>query len=281
MRNYNKIYHLSVDNVEGYSVSAFIYDTKSGTGTASVTTLTGYGDTPIQRVIVDTDEEIYTPIRATQFELNFTSTLSENIATFLGEDNQWLVDVFYNNELKFTGYLLTEEMLQDFQDEDINLQVSLVATDNIGLLKDIPLTKPNGDNPRGHFSLIQYVSWCLQKTELQLPIRVINSISEESQPGKTFFRSIYLQSKTFEDEINISEGCYTVLEKILNKHSYLTQVNGEWWIVRPDEFERDTFRVHSFNYDGTFIDLQTINNTKVIGLNEVMQFMKRRNCCCY
>jgi hypothetical protein len=274
MRNYNELYELTVLNEEGALVSAYIYDTTSGTGgTQTITPLTGWGDTPIERTIIDNDEDVFKEIRATQVTMNFVSTTTENITTFsIGEANKWLVDLYYDGQLVFVGYLEPEEMIEDFQDASIGLQVTLTATDGLGLLKDIPLTKPDGTNPRGYFKIVEYVAWALQKTGLELPIRVLNNIGVGDLPGVTMYRACYMHSKSFEDEINISEDCYTVLEKILKRNCFLTQRNGEWWIIRPDEYHASSFTVHNFDADGLFVDTSVVTNDSFIGFNEAMRF---------
>lgn len=51
------------------------------------------------------------------------------------------------------------------------------------------------------------------------------------------YNFIFLDAKTFESEINVSEDCYSVLTKILGEDCFLTQWQGKWYIMRIDEYD--------------------------------------------
>lgn len=92
--------------------------------------------------------------------------------------------------------------------------------------------------------------------------KVINSLVSEGPVSTTFtddnstghwYDKIYLDAKTFEKEIGLSEDCYTVLEKILGEDCYITQWKGEWWIFRVDEMEDNPVYVGTFDSNGLYV----------------------------
>ena len=211
---------------------------------------------------IDNSEDKFTKIKAKQAVFSFFSNNAYNLNFFAeGEDDEWVVVIYMNNaaNVLFRGFLDLSTINEDFQPYP-NV-VTLTATDNIGLLKDIPLTKADGTTPRGKFKVIEFISWALQKTNLQVNINCVQNLMEENNQGITFYESCYLDAKTFEKEIGECEDCYTVLEKILGQDAMLCQWMGEWWIVRIDEMQAGHYTQHIFDYTGAFI--QQANNDLV------------------
>lgn len=52
-----------------------------------------------------------------------------------------------------------------------------------------------------------------------------------------FFKDIYLNAKTFEDQIGTCIDAYTALSRILGEDAIIFQFQGQWVIVRIDEFD--------------------------------------------
>jgi hypothetical protein len=257
-------YQMQWVNVEDVTVQVNIYDTLSGTGTTTFTQLEG-ADDPCHIFIVDNNESKFTPIRAKQAEIRFNSTVTENLNTFISaEDNRWYVEILVGDVVKFRGFLVLDDNDEDFLDSDASNVVTLIATDNLGLLKDEPLTKPDGTNPRGHFNIITYIAWCLQKTGLQLPINVVHNVKEQNDSTRIMYESCFLQSKTWEADINVSVDCYQVLTDLLSNDATLTQSNGEWWIVRTDELQDDSSINNKFTYLGVNNGSEAFNTTQVV-----------------
>lgn len=335
---YSQAYQLQFLNREESLVVANIYDTESAEGTTVFTQLTG-ADDPLHLFVVDNEESKFTPIRAKQAEIKFISTQDVNLTSFIsGNDNRWQVDVLVNNQVQFRGFLVLDDMDEDFLAPERANVVTLIATDGLGLLKDIPLTTADrtysytrtidtgtlftrgsltfsatgvdaaffvagatltitnagsasgvhiivsaavvsgniivlvatpfpfeshanatlavlvaGINPRGYWSIREYVAWALQKTGLRLNINVVHNVHEENNPGYIIYERLYLQAKTFEAEINESIDCYDVLERILGQDCFLTQSGGEWWIVRVDDVQDNATWVNSYDPDGGYI----------------------------
>ncbi len=88
------------------------------------------------------------------------------------------------------------------------------------------------------------------------------------------YETIYLDAKTFEDEVGNCENCYSVLEKILKEDCILTQYKGDWWIIRTDEFDENLIIVWEWNDQGDYVaDFEPTTYDKTIGEGEDLYFI--------
>lgn len=232
------------------------------------------GGDPLHLATDDNNESKYTPVRATKATIQILSGSGINADTFVeGADDRWKTIIQIGGADVFSGYLLTDEINEDFN-SDPNI-VQLVAVDHLGLLKDVPLVKPDGTAPKytpdshGNYKLIEYISWALQLTGLHLDIFVIDNLFEESFPNLPAFDHTYLNYKTFEgDQIGTCIDARTVLERILGEEYFLKQWQNAWWIARVDEYENRNFSAFHFNYKGEYIDhLTDVDLTLQVGEN--------------
>jgi hypothetical protein len=249
-------YQLQVLNTENQLCVVNIYDEETNTGTTiEYRQLTGSG-APINLLCVDQNEDVFTIIKAKQLQVAFLSTPEVNLNTFLdGYDGKWRVEHYINTDLNpvFHGWLSLADMQEDFLSEP-NV-VSLIATDNLGILKEEKLTRPDGtaliqEGLDKKYRFIELVSYCLRKTNLELPINLIFNLKPHQEHDQTPLDTVYIDAKTFEDEIGTSVDCYRALE-IMLKGCFLTQFKGEWWIVRIAEL-KDLIVRHKFDYQGTY-----------------------------
>jgi hypothetical protein len=275
------VHRMWFTNDKGDDVIIHISDTTSGTGTSVFSDMQdadGNWLTMSARLATANDgEDKLNTIRSLKFSCEFLSTDTYNVDFFVdGEDNRWLVEVYVtstSNPPIFTGYLVPEGAKDIFLDHGL-YGVELTASDYLQTLSEQPLRKADGSVPRGKFTIIEYVSWCLTKTFLQLPIKVVYNLRESHHTGADdhFFKMIYEEALSFETDINEREDCLTVIKKLL-LGCFITQVNSEWWIVRVDEMTNASYRVASFAYDGTYVSTSTTNYTKLIGLGETIQLI--------
>jgi hypothetical protein len=249
-----------------------IYDTTEAASTTLVE-LEGADDT-FTTGADNSGEDKFTPIRGHKATIQFHSTDTVNLLTFLqGDDNRFLVDAYVvsTNKRIFKGFVVQDDISQPFLPHP-NV-VTLTAGDGLGLLKNEPLTDSDGDVPGGHYTIIEYISWCLEKTGLELPIHVINNLKEESDQTKIMYRTCYEWAKSFEAEIGSRIDCYRVLEHILGESCYLTQYDGAWWIVRIDEIGTDAVKVNRFTYAGVWVEEYTLNTDQFIGTGKAMYWI--------
>lgn len=237
---------------------------------------------PIVISTVDNDEDKFTPVKSKQVEISIFSSNTVQAANFAeGGDNRFYVEVESQVEgIIFMGWLSISDLQQDFM-PDPNT-IILTATDGLGFLKEEPLVNAEGLNPIGIHRIIDFLSWVLLRTGLQLDIKACMNIREETATVLNddttgeghFYVHEYLDAKTFEDEIGVSEDCLTVLEKILGENSFITQYKGKWVILRIDELEAGhEYNFTRFDYTGEYIEKTTETYVKEIGVEYLMGFM--------
>lgn len=272
---YESIYRAEWKNFEGVMVILHISDTTTG----QINPPTFHEMTALScNKVVALDLEEKTGFKPTRINFSFLATDTIGLMTFVeGEDNRWLVEVFIGNTSNniFTGFLVMDATQRRFM-PDGTYGVEITATDCLGVLKETELSDFDGDIPRGRFRLIDYIAWCLSKTNLQLPIKAIYNLFEENYNGTSHdpFSTIYLEARTFEAGINKRESCYTVLQKIL-PGCVITQENGAWWILRTDEINSSSYRYYTYTYTGTYTGAATLSRVKQIGINNTFKLINR------
>lgn len=213
---------------------------------------------------VDNDDDTYTPIKAKLATIKFFASNNTALSSFMGgESDEWVVTIYTDtvdsSHVIFQGFLVLDVATEPYETKPY--EVTLTATDNIGVLKNIPLTDFDGNNPKNENKIIKYIAWALSKTNMNLPIYVSNNLMEEGSPGVPFYESCYLHAKTFEKELTstgaVSEDCYTVLTRIFGNDSRIEQINGAWWIERIYEKRNVANYVHQFDYDGAYVGVSS------------------------
>jgi hypothetical protein len=290
---YGIAYRLKVKNAERradftpnpQTVTAMIYDRSlliaDGEDT-DITDLTGAED-PLRLSTIDNSEDKFTGIKALQATLSFKSTSTVNLATFADAaipvggtdpgDPRWEVVISIDNRVIFRGFLNIDDCSAPFMPHPET--VTLTANDGLGTLKNKPLTDFEDITPRNYNKIIDYLCWALGKTGLSLNLNAWFNIRENNNRSKHIFEACYLWAKTFEDEIGTCENCYQVLEKILGEEAFLTQRNGEWWIVRVDDLgDETTPYISTFDHTGTLISETTQDLSKTIQRGTDIYFSK-------
>jgi hypothetical protein len=85
------------------------------------------------------DDDIINPIRASEATINFYNDGSTPLSTFYNEDSEaWQVNYYHylSGQLLWTGFIVQDDCRETFIDPPY--LVTLKATDNLALLKDIP-----------------------------------------------------------------------------------------------------------------------------------------------
>jgi hypothetical protein len=256
-------------------VTVMIYDRSlliDDSDTVSITDLTASSDS-LHISTVDNSEDKFTPIKALQATIAFNSDATHSLSTFADApiptggtdpgDPRWEVKISISDRVIFTGFLNIDDCSSPFMPAPE--VVVLTANDGLGTLKNKPLTDFSDITPRNYNKIIDYLSWCLSKTGQNLNINCLFNIREANNKGKHFFESCYLWAKTFEEEIGTCEDCYSVIEKILGEEAFLTQRNGEWWIIRIDDLgDENTRYITTFDSKGVLVNEWTSDHAKTI-----------------
>jgi hypothetical protein len=262
MAYYLNTYRLAFKNVEGDTTNVYIQDTSTTVASfldQTITELEG-GENPLVIRSVDSSEDKFTPIRAKEAIITLRATNNVHLIHFTGADDRWRVYVEISGTTIFSGFLVMDDMIMPLQPPE-NSELTLVATDQLGTLKDVEWTDFAGAVPRGKYSIIKIVAQCLAKTNLVLNINLANNYHETDYDALPNWEYIFLDAKTFEEEINTREDCYTVLEKILGFQCYMQQHNNEWWIMNYDEYVNGVFYYWKFDDQGDYVSAHTAGTT--------------------
>ena len=138
---------------------------------------------PLTISIIDNDKDKYKAIKSRQAKIEVLTSNEVGFETFAdASDNRYRVEIRLNPDGANTPLLFGFLSLADNQEDflpDPNVLV-LTATDHLGMIKDIPMTMPSGAVPSGKSKMIDYLSWCLRKTGLDLEIYVVNNLRHGS-----------------------------------------------------------------------------------------------------
>jgi hypothetical protein len=155
---------------------------------------------PVVLSVVDNDEDKASVIRAKQAVLTFLSESSltlDAFATNQAYDDRYYVTIDVAGLRCFEGHLLLDDLTEPFLDP--SNEVTLTASDKVASLKDVALTKDDGNNPRGKYRLIDYITWSLKKTGLRLPVNVVMNIRNYS--WVEYLGAIFLKSTSLTPNI--------------------------------------------------------------------------------
>ncbi len=224
---------------------------KDYAGNAS--TLTGGQTTVIQKCVTD---DPFAPIKGTGLDIALLNFGNLPITSFYSEDDDGVMVKLIAEDLTvlFVGFIVQDDIFEPMVDFVHN--ISLTATDGLGLLKGVPLNK--AINPFldliGKNLLSDIMRDCLAVTNLELNTNIFCNVWEvnQSTTGVLFVQTMidtqaFLQSETYDD-------CYNVLSKLLETfRCSLFQSNGEWNIVHWDEVRQyPALDIPGFQYDSSF-----------------------------
>jgi hypothetical protein len=74
------------------------------------------------------------------------------------------------------------------------------------------------------------------------------------------YDKVYMNSKSFETEINECEDCYSIISKILGESCFLTQRKGRWYIKNVDEYDTNPVYQAVYNTDGTYDHIEVADD---------------------
>lgn len=237
---------------------------------------------PVIIEVIDNSEDNFTPIRSKQLQIEIFSGDGISISLFAyGADKRYKVEYLTETQTAFIGWLSISDLSMEFL-PDPNI-ITMIANDGLGYLNDIPLTDFDSENPTHESTIMDYLAWILSKTGLELNIVCCFNIreryatpliSDDSGDGH-FFKWIWLDAKTFEDEIGSCIDCYEALLRILKEEATIYQDNGKWFIMRKDEYEfNHVFYLFTFDFEGNFISNTEGQFEKSIGVGLPLSWME-------
>lgn len=179
MSQYGEIYRSEFKSFQGDIIRIDISPTDNLIDDADTPTIVNMqpSGSPLVISTVDNSEDKLTPIRGKQAEIRVKTDSLINMGLFsAGPDNLWYVKITNQTaaDTIFLGYLVLDDIGQPFLSNPQEL--TLIASDHLGILKDVALTNFDDKYPVGYFRIADFIAWALDKTGLQLPIRVINNL---------------------------------------------------------------------------------------------------------
>lgn len=226
---------------------------------------------------VDQDEDKTKSVRGRRLGITFNSDDTnpfelKNADTFAEDDINYQGRIIMDDlSVPFIGTLVQDDISEAFQPRPN--PVRLICGDGFGALKQIELTESDGDIPRGHYRIIDYIYLCLRHINYdELPIFVAFNLYEVDTDPLTShaFNDQYLDALTFETDVNKRDDCFTVLEKILDGFGcFITFDNSAYYIIRWDEWDDSTgsvttLRFAEFTFDATFVGYDTLDVDRTI-----------------
>lgn len=208
-------------------------------------------DNPVILGSINNDENKFTPIRGQRLVINLISNGAFTLESLYSEEDDFYRIEFYRDEkIVFIGFVVQDDCSEDYQDAPYI--ITLEAIDNLGIIKDIEFLKMDESPFEFQNLLIDYISTCLRKTGLELPIRAYYNLYEEgSGTVKHTFNNIKTHALSFQKDEDTFLSCYEVLERLLSSLGcYLFQTHGRWNIVRIQEMQKEVVDFTEFSYDG-------------------------------
>lgn len=209
------------------------------------------------------DDEIINAIRASEATIQFYSP--PGIAEFYSEDDQaWKVQFYeyLTSVLIWTGFIVQDSCTEALQDAPY--LVTLRATDNIGLLKDIQFDEGYKNLYAEEVTikkmpLIDYFKIAFFNTGILLPVEIYSNLYENTETDRgpfgtaDMFQTEYLYNNTFLNENGTWKDLYYVLETILKPlNATFLQAGGKWVIIRQTEFKLFSNAIPGTSYDPDF-----------------------------
>jgi len=222
-----------------------------------VTELTG-AETPFTVSYQTGDTNILEPIKSCEFTISFITDGSIEIEDFYNDDDEaFRVDYYFQSFADGTGTerrLYTGFLVQDNTNEPLTDRkhiITLKATDNLALLKNVKWDEVRPDDPNFSYSLRDYIRYSLVFTGLfdfldeeSMPLILYGNVFENSTDDRSIddtndpYRQTHIDSGMFQGDNNQWDDCYTILTKILaGLNAELIQADGSWNVRRIPEYD--------------------------------------------
>lgn len=187
----------------------------------------------------------------------------------------------------WVGYMLQD----DYQESWVNTNhiITIRASEGLGRLKDVQLNS-GGAELIGKYTPLDIIDICTTNSVQSFAkYTCINNLFHSSMTDTSTYTGLdqcYVDAKTFQQNVDIYDSCYTVIEKINNAwNQTMFMYKGHWFILRLEELWIDgasNLRGYSYNlgtrtlinrrYD---IQVGVGENVKPIS-PEMLRFIKRR-----
>lgn len=190
-------------------------------------------------------------IMTSSADINIYETPNFNIDTLkTSSETDIRIHYYENDELKWTGFVIPDFFQKEITGSDT--VVSMTASDRIGALKGITLS----DLP-SNLRIWDLLERALSQTGLSLPLRAVANFGWGNF-GYQYndYLNRFVSSQRLTDTRGRSINCYDILHTtMVGCGAFLTQRNGQWWIMNKLQHEAGVGKVYeTYNTSTEYIE---------------------------
>lgn len=189
----------------------------------------------------------------------------------VAQDREFRVNYYINDELKFSGFIISDGIQQNFSSPPFEL--TLTATDGLMLLNSIPYSDNTLAGGKCILNYLRQVLFAGNNLNLPLPIRWRNTLTNDAYPSENdvltgSVKWSNLSNEGFIDSQGNPKSCFYVLEGLLKSmQSRIMQVDGRWIIWRINDVVSGVFPMRETPgtvFGFTLLDVESKNYNKTI-----------------
>lgn len=231
--SYGLKYRLSFDSVSGTPCEINILEA----GYEGPVEKRNLGSAPVLKM--DDGEAV----RGTSLELSIETCFDGDLREFYTTDRKkFRVEVYRSGVLFWSGHILPELYSEPYI--SVPFDVSVTASDGLGLLKNIPF------GLSGKRSVFDVIKYCCEQTGLVLNYVFASKLLATGMSGvASVYTQAFVDCNAFDDA-----DCYEALEKVLITFgSYIKQKDCKWHVLRYTDQDTDLMEYDpSCNFAGGF-----------------------------
>ena len=182
-------------------------------------------------------------VRGTSLELSIETCFDGDLREFYTTDRKkFRVEVYRSGVLFWSGHILPELYSEPYI--SVPFDVSVTASDSLGLLKNIPF------GLSGKRSVFDVIKYCCEQTGLVLNYVFASKLLATGMSGvASVYTQAFVDCNAFDDA-----DCYEALEKVLITFgSYIKQKDCKWHVLRYTDQDTDLMEYDpSCNFAGGF-----------------------------
>lgn len=182
-------------------------------------------------------------VRGTSLELSIETCFDGDLREFYTTDRKkFWVEVYRSGVLFWSGHILPELYSEPYI--SVPFDVSVTASDGLGLLKNIPF------GLSGKRSVFDVIKYCCEQTGLVLNYVFASKLLATGMSGvASVYTQAFVDCNAFDDA-----DCYEALEKVLITFgSYIKQKDCKWHVLRYTDQDTDLMEYDpSCNFAGGF-----------------------------
>lgn len=193
--------------------------------------------------------------------LTIQAVYSSTVENLFTDDAQQIrVTFIQGGTTTWRGFVVPGQFYRKFNKS--SYIVTLLATDQLGILKEMPFQDGSGDPYFYQQTEMTAISNILQKTGLELTIYDEINIYEDAHTSTIAYspllQTYFYPEKYWDEQNDVSASCYEVLTDILKKYgARVYQSNDTWHLQRPNSQWMKHWR-RTYTYMGVYSTSTTV-----------------------